>query len=113
MTRTPIEAPPCPELVERVAAALVVLARYNIPTDIQELLVGGNPSRNVAPGALAAAIEATVDEEREALKELERAATFTYNAAPEDREHWSALCVAIDKARAALAKSRTGVTVHE
>jgi len=36
--------------------ALVVLAQHNIPPDIQELLVSGDPVRGIAPGALEAAI---------------------------------------------------------
>jgi hypothetical protein len=39
-----------------VAAALVVLARDGIAPDIQELLVRGNPSQGVRPGALARAL---------------------------------------------------------
>ena len=38
------------------AAALVALAENNIPVDVQELLVFGNPMRGVAPGALGKAI---------------------------------------------------------
>lgn len=37
--------------------ALVILARRGIPADIQELLVQGNPSRGVAPGALDAVLQ--------------------------------------------------------
>jgi len=39
-------------------AALVALAEANIPTDVQELLMRGNPDRDVAPGALRKACEA-------------------------------------------------------
>ncbi len=48
--------------VDRIAAsaALLVLAEYNIPPDIQELLVYGNPRLGVKPGALSAAFKATV-----------------------------------------------------
>jgi hypothetical protein len=41
-------------------AALVTLAEKGIPTDIQELLVYGNPERGIAPGALSAAIKAVL-----------------------------------------------------
>lgn len=41
-------------------AALVTLVRHNIPTDTQELLVSGNPARDVAPGALMAALSAAL-----------------------------------------------------
>lgn len=37
--------------------ALVVLARKGVPTDVQELLVGGNPSRGIPPGALQAVLD--------------------------------------------------------
>lgn len=43
---------------ERLAAALVVLARHGVAPDIQELLVRGNPDQGVPPGALAAALDA-------------------------------------------------------
>lgn len=41
-------------------AAAVALAAANIPTDIQELLLRGNPNLGVAPGALRAALCAAV-----------------------------------------------------
>lgn len=40
------------------AAFLVALAERNIPPDVQELLVQGDPMRGIAPGALSAAIRA-------------------------------------------------------
>lgn len=43
---------------EGEAAALVALAQLNFPTDIQELLVRGNPKCGIAPNALRAAINA-------------------------------------------------------
>lgn len=46
--------------LEAAAAALIVLARFNVPTDTQELLVFGNPDRGVPPGALSAAIKAVL-----------------------------------------------------
>jgi hypothetical protein len=48
------------DTIERVARALVVLARYNVPPDIQGLLVNGGGFGNVRPGALAVAIEDTL-----------------------------------------------------
>lgn len=42
--------------MDALTAALVVLARYNVPPDVQELLVQGNPMRDIRPGALAAAL---------------------------------------------------------
>ena len=39
-----------------VAAALIELARLNIPTDVQELLLAGDAKRRIKPGALDAAI---------------------------------------------------------
>jgi hypothetical protein len=44
------------EVNEAACAALIVLARYNIPPDVQELLIRGNPNRDIRPGALGAAI---------------------------------------------------------
>jgi hypothetical protein len=41
--------------------ALVILAQAGIPTDIQELLVAGNPMKGIAPGALERAILAERD----------------------------------------------------
>lgn len=38
--------------MDDVAAALVSLADSGIPSDIQELLVHGNPSRGIPSGAL-------------------------------------------------------------
>ena len=37
------------------ASVLIALAEKNIPTDIQELLVNGDPQRGIAPGALSKA----------------------------------------------------------
>jgi hypothetical protein len=41
-----------------LTAALVILASFNIPTDIQGLLIGGDPNRHIRPGALQAVLEA-------------------------------------------------------
>lgn len=41
-------------------AALTALAEAGIDPDVQELLVAGNPSRGIAPGALAKAIDAAI-----------------------------------------------------
>lgn len=43
-----------------LVAPLMALAKAGIPTDIQELLVQGNPMRGIAPGALAAALSAVL-----------------------------------------------------
>jgi hypothetical protein len=43
------------------AMVLAVLAHYNIPTDIQELLIRGDPMRDIAPGALSNAIESVIE----------------------------------------------------
>ena len=40
-----------------VTEALLALAHFNIPPDVQELLVHGNPDREVPPGALEAAMQ--------------------------------------------------------
>ena len=44
-----------------LVAALVALTKENIPTDVQELLVYGNPDRGVNPGALGRALFAGFD----------------------------------------------------
>jgi hypothetical protein len=44
--------------VEAVARAVQALADCNVPPDVQELLLHGNPSRSVRPGALLAALDA-------------------------------------------------------
>jgi hypothetical protein len=36
-------------------------AQCNIPTDVQELLVRGNPMRDIAPNALSKAIEHVIE----------------------------------------------------
>lgn len=42
--------------LDRLTAALVALAQHNIPTDVQDLLVSGDATRGIAPGALEAAL---------------------------------------------------------
>lgn len=44
--------------VDPLVAALVVLARHGVPTDIQEMLVKGSDRLGVRSGALPKAIEA-------------------------------------------------------
>lgn len=51
---------------EALVAALTALAEANIPTDVQELLVRGDPMRGIAPGALAKAIAALAQRPAEA-----------------------------------------------
>jgi hypothetical protein len=46
--------------VDAHLAAVTALAEAGIEPDVQELLVYGNPSRSVAPGALAKAINAAI-----------------------------------------------------
>ena len=53
--------------VQAAAVALVTLSEHNIPPDIQELLVLGNPDRDIRPGALSKAISAVI---QSYLKEL-------------------------------------------
>ena len=45
---------------DTITAALVALAKRNIPTDIQEILLFGDNEKNIAPGALQKAIESSV-----------------------------------------------------
>jgi hypothetical protein len=40
------------------AAALSALTKHGIPPDVQELLVYGNPSRGIEPGALSETVKA-------------------------------------------------------
>lgn len=42
-------------------AALTALAERGIPTDIQGLLISGDPMRGIRPGAFAAAIQAALE----------------------------------------------------
>jgi hypothetical protein len=46
------------KLQTAATAALCVLAEFNIPPDIQELLVFGNSQGGVPPGALSKAVQA-------------------------------------------------------
>lgn len=47
-------------VTDPLVAALMVLARMGIPSDVQELLVSGDPSRGIAPNALRLAIAAAI-----------------------------------------------------
>lgn len=44
-----------------VIVAMIALAEMNIPPDVQELLVQGNPERDVPPGALRRALVAVCE----------------------------------------------------
>lgn len=46
--------------LDAATAALVALAEAGIPTDIQELLVRGDPLRSIAPGALSKCFRAAI-----------------------------------------------------
>jgi hypothetical protein len=46
--------------LEAAAVALLKLAEYNIPVDVQELLINGNPSRGIRPGAFVAALSVAI-----------------------------------------------------
>lgn len=46
--------------LEAAAVALLKLAEYNIPTDIQELLIQGDPMRGIRPGAFVAALSVAI-----------------------------------------------------
>jgi hypothetical protein len=46
--------------LKAASAALVALAEANVPVDVQELLVHGNPRLSVAPGALSKAMAAAL-----------------------------------------------------
>lgn len=45
-----------PSMIDAETSALVALAEANIPPDIQELLVRGDPTRDIKPGALRRAL---------------------------------------------------------
>ena len=47
---------------DRLVAALIVLARYGVPADIQEMLVMGSTNLAVAPGAFEEAVHAYTNE---------------------------------------------------
>ena len=46
--------------LEAAAVALLKLAEYNIPVDVQEWLVNGNPDRGIRPGAFVAALSVAI-----------------------------------------------------
>lgn len=50
--------------LEAASAGLAALADHNIPVDVQELLIFGDPSRSIPPGALSACIKAVLEEHR-------------------------------------------------
>lgn len=54
--------------LEAATAAIVALAGHGIPVDVQELLVSGDPSRGIRPGALSAAFKATLESYRKPEK---------------------------------------------
>lgn len=62
---------------EELVAALVVLTRFGIEPDVQELLVSGNASRGIRPGALATALQTAADKAR--VEERERCAGIARN----------------------------------
>jgi hypothetical protein len=71
-----------PERQKQIAltSALVVLAEHNIPTDIQGLLVEGNPMRGIRPGALLSALREVAEENSRlamALREIARPIPIT------------------------------------
>ena len=45
---------------DAAVAALISLATDNIPPDVQELLVHGDPQRDIRPGALSRAIRSVL-----------------------------------------------------
>ncbi len=45
-----------PSMRDAETSALVALAKMNVPTDVQELLVRGDPERDIKPGALRRAL---------------------------------------------------------
>lgn len=53
--------------VDAAVAALTALAGHNIPVDVQELLVAGDPMRGIPPGALSACVKAAIQSYRGAV----------------------------------------------
>lgn len=69
----PAAAPPASRInTDRLVAALVKLAAKNVPPDVQELLIHGDPMRSIPPGALDAALS-TVDARAELVTALNTA----------------------------------------
>lgn len=54
--------------LDAATAGIVALAQHGIPTDVQELLVRGDPMRGIKPGALSAAFLATLQSYRKSDK---------------------------------------------
>jgi hypothetical protein len=46
---------------EAAIAGLLALTKFNIPVDVQELLVRGDPQRGIPRGALSACLKATLE----------------------------------------------------
>lgn len=57
---------------EDITVALVALVQANIPVDVQELLVRGDPARGIAPGALQAALDAVEQQNAEVSAQITR-----------------------------------------
>lgn len=75
--------------LEATAAALVILARRNIPTDIQELLVNGDPMRGIPPGALSYAITAYLSALPTDHAELVRRLRYELHCLTEGDRQWT------------------------
>jgi hypothetical protein len=56
--------------VEALTEALVILARTNIPTDVQELLVSGDPMRSIPPGVLSSVLSTLAKQNAELHAQL-------------------------------------------
>lgn len=52
--------PPDDTDLRAAVAALIALSKHNIPPDVQELLIYGNPDRKIRPGAFRAAMQAAL-----------------------------------------------------
>lgn len=50
------------DIQECVVASLVAATRAGLPSDVQGLLMHGDPTRGVAPGIMKAMVIATIDE---------------------------------------------------
>jgi hypothetical protein len=87
--------------VDDFVAALVVLAEAGIPSDVQELLVRGNPSQDNKPNALYDCLESLLSRAEKAEAEVEKLGKLIRdNGTP----RFNAVCGRAEKAEATCEK---------
>jgi hypothetical protein len=79
VSATPEQIAEAEERAKALLPAIMALIEHGVPTDIQELLLGGNPQIGVRRGALRAAIERA---QAERVRVLERLAERIAGEAP-------------------------------